>query len=550
MKEIDRLEPKAFTRFCMSIGAVPSSYIAGLTIEEQLLWFCSYLEKEVIPAVNNNAEAVTELQNLYVQLKQYVDDYFENLDVQEEINNKLDEMAESGQLTDIIAQYLQLAGVLAYDTKAQMKAATNLVEGSITKTLGNLAYNDGQGAFFKVRQVQNTDVIDDENIIALSDPDLVAEKIQYSSGYDIQQQIDNISEKLNNEVETKLTLCKNAYYNNYNIVGNKYGLSYEKITNNSNPFNIQGICCNPKNGEIYGVNSSSIFKLTEGNPSIKTILYNIDFGHGGDCCIYNNNIFVSDSQYNKIHKVDLSNGNDIIYSISNSSIINEETEGTPKIGGVAIKNSNEIYIAVIDEGEDNTQLLEGATIRIYTYNLINESIEKIFEMNTNIVYLQGMTVDNDNFYIVGNKPLSNSDYTGNKLNVINKYSKELIDTLEDSNAIEWEGIDYYCKDGQEGLLTTLGSYGIESHYGVYSFYGNCTRVLEDSGTNPNYNKYITISRGGLMNVRFEINDTITGNQTITYSNFLKEFVNNVKSGASYLGYGNGNSRSEIILFQY
>ena len=186
MDNVERLEPRAFTRFCMSIGAVPSSYIQGLTIEEQLLWFCSYLEKEVIPVVNNNAGAVEELQALYIQLKDYVDNYFENLDVQEEINNKLDDMAESGELADIIAQYLQLAGVLAYDTKALMKAAENLVDGSICKTLGDLTYNDGLGAFYKVREIQNIDVVDDNNIVALHDPDLVAEKIytNYLALYD------------------------------------------------------------------------------------------------------------------------------------------------------------------------------------------------------------------------------------------------------------------------------------------------------------------------------------------------------------------------------
>ena len=86
-------------------------------------------------------------------------------------------MAESGELTDIIAQYLQLAGVLAYDTKTVMKNATNLVEGSIAKTLGSTNIQDQKGSFYKVRQVQNTDVIDDYNIIALNDPDLVAVKI-------------------------------------------------------------------------------------------------------------------------------------------------------------------------------------------------------------------------------------------------------------------------------------------------------------------------------------------------------------------------------------
>ena len=180
MDKVEKLEPRAFTRFCMSIAQVPSSYIAGLTMEEQLLWFCSYLQNEVIPTVNNNGGAVEELQALYLQLKAYVDNYFENLDVQEEVNNKLDEMAESGQLADIIAQYVNLQSVLAYDTKTAMKAAENIVEGSICRTLGNSSYSDGQGAFYKVRETLNTDVIDDEQIVALHNPELVAERVKDS----------------------------------------------------------------------------------------------------------------------------------------------------------------------------------------------------------------------------------------------------------------------------------------------------------------------------------------------------------------------------------
>lgn len=102
--EVEKLEIRPFTKFCMSIGAVPSSYLAGLSIEEQLLWLCSYLEKEVIPAVNNNGEAVEELQELFTELQTYVNNYFTNLDVQDEINDKLDAMAENGTLANIINQ--------------------------------------------------------------------------------------------------------------------------------------------------------------------------------------------------------------------------------------------------------------------------------------------------------------------------------------------------------------------------------------------------------------------------------------------------------------
>ena len=105
MDNVKRLPLRDFTRFCMSIAQVPSSYISGLTMEEQLLWLCSYLTNEVIPTVNNNGQAVEELQTLYVQLKDYVDNYFDNLDIQTEVNNKLEDMAESGQLQEIISEY-------------------------------------------------------------------------------------------------------------------------------------------------------------------------------------------------------------------------------------------------------------------------------------------------------------------------------------------------------------------------------------------------------------------------------------------------------------
>ena len=169
MIEPNKLNP--FKHFCMTIGALPSSYMESMSYYEMLEWLCNYLQNTVVPAVNNNANALKELQD-------YVEHYFDNLDIQQEINDKLDEMAESGELTDIIAQYLQLAGLLCYNTKADMKSATNLVNGSFAKTYGDLTYNDGKGNFYKIRNIVNTDVIDDINIIALYDENLVAELIK------------------------------------------------------------------------------------------------------------------------------------------------------------------------------------------------------------------------------------------------------------------------------------------------------------------------------------------------------------------------------------
>lgn len=96
-----------FKRFCCSLGMIPSSYKASMSYEEQLMWLCDYLENTVIPTVNNNTEATNEIQELFNQLHDYVENYFTNLDVQQEINNKLDEMASDGTLISIVAPYLQ-----------------------------------------------------------------------------------------------------------------------------------------------------------------------------------------------------------------------------------------------------------------------------------------------------------------------------------------------------------------------------------------------------------------------------------------------------------
>ena len=105
MIEINKLRP--FGRFCQTIGNLPSSYMQSLTFEEQILWFCDFLQNTVIPTVNNNAQAVEELQQLFTELQNYVNNYFDNLDVQEEINNKLDEMAQNGTLYNIMTPYFR-----------------------------------------------------------------------------------------------------------------------------------------------------------------------------------------------------------------------------------------------------------------------------------------------------------------------------------------------------------------------------------------------------------------------------------------------------------
>lgn len=108
LKTIETLDRSPFKHMVATIGNLPTSFVDSMSYYECIAWLVKYLETEVIPTVNNNAGAVAELQAAYIQLKEFVDNYFENLDVQEEINNKLDAMAESGTLAELINDYLSL----------------------------------------------------------------------------------------------------------------------------------------------------------------------------------------------------------------------------------------------------------------------------------------------------------------------------------------------------------------------------------------------------------------------------------------------------------
>ena len=151
--------------------------IDGLTQYELL---CKIVEKlnAVITQTNTQTENIEKLEEAFTTLKNYVDNYFNNLDVQTEINNKLDEMATSGELEAIIASYLNTQAVRGFSTLNDLKNATGLISGAICQTSGKTTYKDGFGSLYRIRNITNEDTIDNDNLVAItSDVLLVAEKI-------------------------------------------------------------------------------------------------------------------------------------------------------------------------------------------------------------------------------------------------------------------------------------------------------------------------------------------------------------------------------------
>ena len=97
MGEYTELRP--FRYWCQKV--LPLVYDDSLSYMELLCKVVDYLNK-TMHDVDTLHTDVVQLHAAYIQLQQYVNMYFENLDVQPEIDKKLDKMAESGALLNII----------------------------------------------------------------------------------------------------------------------------------------------------------------------------------------------------------------------------------------------------------------------------------------------------------------------------------------------------------------------------------------------------------------------------------------------------------------
>lgn len=121
---------------------VPMVFDDSLSYYEALSALWKYVSG-MTDVINNNATLEEEYIAKFEELKTFVDTYFDNLDVQEEINNKLDQMVEDGDfeplLSDLIAgvehdldvAVEELQGDIA-DTKSELEGDIATVKNEIT----------------------------------------------------------------------------------------------------------------------------------------------------------------------------------------------------------------------------------------------------------------------------------------------------------------------------------------------------------------------------------------------------------------------------------
>ncbi len=171
MSDIKKIKPSGiFTNYIFK--SIPLAFDESMSYYETL---CGVLDllKNTVEAVNYNAELLEILDN-------YVKTYFDNLDIQDEINNKLDEMAEDGTLAEAVAQILELNPIITFNNVDEMKESENLRDNSIIQTL-NYGDNDRNGSTYRIVNDENNTLIpDDINIINLGNN---KKAVKYSNFY-------------------------------------------------------------------------------------------------------------------------------------------------------------------------------------------------------------------------------------------------------------------------------------------------------------------------------------------------------------------------------
>lgn len=119
--------------------------------------FCK-LEKELNDLITKMNELGIETENLskaFNNLENYVNNYFDNLDVQDEINNKLDQMAQSGKLDQIIHSFLKVNTFIIKNNVNDLISDENIIEGTKVQTLGYYNKNDGGSCYYEISKISN-----------------------------------------------------------------------------------------------------------------------------------------------------------------------------------------------------------------------------------------------------------------------------------------------------------------------------------------------------------------------------------------------------------
>lgn len=365
--------------------------------------FCK-LGKEMNKIINSENTLGTQVENVtnaFIELQKFVNNYFANLDVQEEINNKLNTMAQDGTLQNIISEFLKIKTELLFNSVSEMLTSNNLIEGSTAKTLGYYNFNDGGTARYKI--VNDNSLIVDNMTVYLLNNGLKAVLI-YDTKINIMSLGARKQDKENNKYDIKPYIEK--YFDlldkNKNILtlyipaGVWYCSAYEIlytygfVIEGDNP-SWQTYASGGTTICSYVNNQSYIFKIGSSNVMVNNFTFkNITFSSGDFLYFENGNNFRIQDNNTKIIESALNlyyAGFGIFENIAFNHIIGHIIAVTSswemRFDKLFISNCSNINDCLIDFRPIDTTLNENANISNFEIQELN--VEAI---NGNIIKTQ------------------------------------------------------------------------------------------------------------------------------------------------------------------
>ena len=339
-----------FRFFCYDNFPFIEETFDGLTTYQLLQKIVKYLNEVITNQnivqdnMNIQNENIKKLYEAYNELQNYVNNYFDNLDIQEEINNKLDQMAEDGTLQEIITQFLKLKALLVYDNVEEMKNSINLVEGSYVYTLGYHTKGDFGQAHYKIRTKIDSDIVNEMNLISINNTNLVAELIIPSTitpemfgAFGDGENDDTLS--LTTAMNTGLKIiCNKSYKADFG------GTLYDGGTDITNNINIEG--------GIFNLNGRLNFSknLLLNNVSINGNVWFTGKNYIGDIVSIRNSKFNVGELTFRLNNVDFKNvyiENNYINFYGAFWSSSQADSGSKSEGNVFIKN-NEFFGKTVD----------------------------------------------------------------------------------------------------------------------------------------------------------------------------------------------------------
>lgn len=136
-----------FRCFPKSIGEIPTSYKDSISYEEQILWLCNFIEKEILPSIEISQETVEKIEASFKALEKEVEEMMSKVDI--DINQV---KVYSDAQNDLLKVYL-LGLINALDERFDnipdsflVFNPTNGMQNDINKTLNDIYSQTRTGA--------------------------------------------------------------------------------------------------------------------------------------------------------------------------------------------------------------------------------------------------------------------------------------------------------------------------------------------------------------------------------------------------------------------